>query len=248
MRRPLLILLLSFSCLLLVSARGKDSIPVPHHWNVIKINPTPAIIFGNPQNIAITYERLVKPNQSFVIQAGFLGIKPLFNDSAGGLMDIRRVSGFGLNLAFDYRFYLLRRNQFPAPDGLYLGPYLSYYGFKFKDEYSYNLSDTMNQSGSYSSAYNLVNLGISLGYQFIFWKRLSVDLLIFGPSLTYFTSTWEVTGDMSKEDEEALLHKIKEKFNEELPLLVPFVQPNQGQRAVSLRMFFRYSISIGFHF
>jgi hypothetical protein len=228
--------------------REKDSIPAPYHWNVIRINPTPALLFGNIRNITIGYERLVKPDQSFLIQVGYLEINPLFGDSVGGLMDIKRTTNTGLNLAFDYRFFLLRRNQYPAPDGLYLGPYISYYGFKFKDEFRYFKDDTISTSGNYASSYNLVNFGFMLGYQFIFWKRLSVDLLIFGPSLTYCESKWEVTDDIPPEDEKELIAKIREKFNEKYPLLVPFIKPNDGTQSVTVRMFFRYSISVGFHF
>jgi hypothetical protein len=231
-----------------VLSQKKDSVPTPYHWNVISINPTPAFLFDNPKNITLRYERLVKPNQSFLVQFGYLELNPIFGDSVGGFIDIKRVSDYGLNAAFDYRFYLLRRNQYPAPDGLYLGPYLSYYGFKYKDEFAYFPDDTVSAYGSYSSNYHLVNLGFMIGYQFIFWKRLSVDLLIFGPSLTYMVSNWTVSDNLPDEDEEELIKEIKEKFNEKYPLLVPFVQPNEGSQSASVRMFFRYSISFGFHF
>jgi len=232
---------------LLVYGKGKDSIPVPHHWNVIKINPTPAIIFGNLGNVSIGYERLFKSNQSVQFQLGYLWVSPLL-DSVGRFMDINRVSNFGLNVALDYRYYPLRRNQYPAPDGLYLGTYLSYYGFQFKDEFAYYLTDTVKASGSYSSNYNIINRGCMLGYQFIFWKRLSVDLLIFGPSLTCRISSWQVSNNVDNEDEKELLNKIREKFNEKYPLLVPFIQPNAGKQSAEFKMFFRYSISVGFHF
>jgi len=242
----LLIILLVWPAVVL--SQKKDSLPTPYHWNVISINPTPAFLFDNPKNISLRYERMVKPNQSFLVQLGFLELNPIFGDSVGGFIDIKRVSDIGVNAAFDYRFYPLRRNQYPAPDGLYLGPYLSYYGFKFKDEFAYFPTDTVSAYGSYSSNYHLVNLGFMIGYQFIFWKRLSVDLLIFGPSLTYMVSDWTVSDNLPEEDEMELVKEIKEKFNERYPLLVPFIQPNDGRQSASVRMFFRYSISVGFHF
>lgn len=225
-----------------------DSIPVPYHWNVIKINPTPALLFGNPANISVVYERLVKPNQSFLVQLGYLGLPEILQDSVGGLRDVKKVSGLGVNLAFDYRFYVLRRNQYPAPDGLYLGSYLSYYGYTVKNEFAYYRADTILTSGDFSSKFNLVNLGVSLGYQFIFWKRVSIDLLIFGPSLTYFAYQREVSSNMTPADEEKLKQEIIEKFNEKFPILVPFVKPSEEAHSIQLRMFFRYSFSIGFHF
>lgn len=248
MKRTTAFLLACLALAGFASGHTGDSIPPPWHRNVIRINPTPALLFGNISNITLNYERLVKRNQSFVIQAGYLRINPLLEDTVAGLLDVRRVSDFGLNLSADYRFYPLRRAQYPAPDGLYIGPYLSYYGFKFRDEFYYNRADTVMLSGSYQSGYNFINLGLSLGYQFIFWKRLSVDLLLFGPSLTYSVSTWKVNADISQEEEEDLIRTIKEKFNEKFPLLVPFVKPNQGTKQANFMLFFRYSISIGFHF
>ena len=226
----------------------KDTVPVRQRKNVIRINPTPALLFSNIQNITFGYERLLKHNQSFMIQLGYLNVAPLFEDSLGGFIDIERVSNFGVNGSFDYRFYPLKRNKFQPPNGLYFGPYLSYYGFTFKDDFGYYQGDTINVYGNYSSTYHFVNLGFMVGYQLIFWKWFSIDMLIFGPSLTYSLSNWKVSTDIDDEDEQELLQEIKEKFNDKYPLLVPFTEPNEGTQSATFRMLFRYSISLGVHF
>ena len=228
---------------------GKDdSLAVPYHRNVISLNPTPALLFGNIKNLTLHYERLVRNNQSIVVQAGLLELEPFMGDSIGGFFDLRRVSNFGLNLAFDYRFYMLKRNKFPAPDGFYIGPYASYYGFKFKDEFSYYSNDTLRDSGYLNGAYNFINVGFEIGYQLILWKRLSIDLLIFGPSLTYAFSKWSVSDNLTDEEKDDLANEVKEKFNEKYPVLVPFIDPSTEKEYATFRLLLRYSISIGFHF
>lgn len=226
----------------------KDSIPTPYHWNTIKINPTPALLFSNLSSITLSYERMVKKNQSFQVQLGYLHLNPLFGDSLGGFFDVKRIKDNGINVAFDYRFYLLHRNEYPAPDGLYLGGYLSYYGFNFRDQFWYNGADSIKTIGEFGSSFNLANLGVELGYQFIFWKKLSVDLLLFGPSMTFSTANWSVSTDLPTEIENEVIAKVKDKFNEKYPLLSPVIDPTERGGHVEFKLFFRYSISIGFHF
>ncbi len=93
-------------------------------------------------------------------------------------------------MSTEYRFYLGKRNRRPAPDGVYLAPYLSYYGFHFKNGINI-LRTTVDQGASIKGDLNVINAGITLGYQFIFWKRLSVDLVLFGPSLSTYAESLE---------------------------------------------------------
>jgi hypothetical protein len=232
----------------IVFAHEKDSLFMASRKNTIKINPTPQVVFSNLGNITLSYERMIRRDQSLCLQLGYLKIDPFFGDSVGGVIDIRRKSDLGLNAALDYRFYPMNRNKFRAPDGLYLGGYISYYGFGFKDQFNYYKGDTAFVSGNYSSTYHYVNLGVMLGYQFIFWKWLSIDLVIFGPSLTFAASNWQISDAVDSNDEEELINTIKEKFNEKFPLLVPFVKPNGGTSSAEFRMLFRYSVSFGVHF
>ncbi len=228
----------------------KDTVPTreKHFKNTLKINPTPALIWNRIYNLTLAYERQVSKNQTFAIQLGYLGMDPFLEDSIGNLLDINRKSEFGVNAAFDYRFYAMKRNPYPAPNGLYFGPYLSYYGYKYVNAFHYNHADTAITSGTFSSAYNMVNLGVELGYQFIFWNRLSIDFLLFGPSLSLLVSNWKVQGEMPQDDQQKLLDQIRQKFNDSHPVLSPFVEPNAGKTTLDLRLFLRYSVSIGFHF
>ena len=114
----------------------KPELLIPYHRNTIKFNPTPMLIQAvEVRNITFTYERLITRNQSLSLQAGYLVFPNLFSDTVAGLINIDKGDKWGLNMAFDYRYYPFSRNRRPAPDGLYIGGYLSYYGFKWDNPF-----------------------------------------------------------------------------------------------------------------
>jgi hypothetical protein len=157
----------------------------PFHRNVLKFNPTPMLIWSSVRNFTLSYERLIRNDMSLSLQAGYLILPKLISDTVAGLITISNGEKHGINLAFDYRYYPMARNRRPAPDGLYLGGYLSYYGFRFSNNLDILGSD-VDQSGMLTGRLNVFNLGVNVGYQFIFWRRFSLDLLMFGPSISYY--------------------------------------------------------------
>jgi hypothetical protein len=221
----------------------------PYHRNVIKFNPTPMLLL-DVSNITISYERLLKNNNSIALQAGYLVFPNLVQDTLAGLIDFRDRARSGINLAFDYRNYIFARNTRPAPDGLYLGGYLSYYGFQFENKFDI-LHVDLDKEGSMNGKMNFVNLGMELGYQFVFWKRMTVDLLLFGPSLSMYNGTFNISGNLDADQiadiEEELVDKLQERF----PYLGMIFSTEDLQftgEKTELDIGFRYSISVGFHF
>jgi hypothetical protein len=231
-------------------ARGKSAEEAPYHKNVIKINPTPMLIWGQITNITLSYERLITRNQSLSLQAGYLLFPKLIQDSVINLIVLKDRSKNGINLSLDWRYYPLPRNKRPAPDGLYVGAYISYYGFTFRNAFDV-LNTDVDQNGAIKGSLNIGNLGLMLGYQFIFWKRVSVDLLLFGPSISYYSAKLKIEGSLDKDQ----IHNIDQEFVDRLirrfPLLASlFTQESltfTGART-SLSLGFRYSIQLGFHF
>src|SRR5262249_22689545 len=91
----------------------------------------------------------------------------------------------GLNFSIDYRFYLAKENKFKAPHGLYIGPYYSYN--KFTNEVQWARKTTSTSSNITSNTkFNIHTVGFELGYQFIFWNRLAIDLVLAGPGLGFY--------------------------------------------------------------
>jgi hypothetical protein len=234
--------------------KNKQEIPVektePYHRNVIKFNPTPMLLWSNIRNITISYERLISDDMSLCFQAGYLIFPKITSDTVAGLITISDGQKNGVNLAFDYRYYPMARNRRPAPDGLYLGGYLSYYGFRFTNKVDILQSD-VDQNGKLYGRLNVVNLGVNLGYQFIFWKRFSVDLLMFGPSISYYQGKLGLNGDLDPEEIEEIDEELVNALLEQFPWLSTlFKQQNlefTGSQT-KLTAGLRFNIQLGFHF
>ncbi|MCX6246005.1 MAG: DUF3575 domain-containing protein [Bacteroidetes bacterium] len=222
----------------------------PYHWNVIKFNPTPMLLWSNVNNITFSYERLVAKNHSVSLQAGYLLFPRLITDTIAGIITIEKGKKYGINLALDYRYYPFSRNRRPAPDGLYIGAFISYYGFHFKNNFDI-LYTTVDQNAAIEGNLNILNIGMSLGYQFIFWKRLSLDLLMFGPSVSLYKGDLKLSGSLDPDQIENIDQELVDKLLNRFPLLKSIFSSENleftGSRA-SWSLGFRYSIQIGFHF
>jgi hypothetical protein len=230
----------------------KEQSPIqnPYHRNVIKFNPTPMLLWGNIRNITFSYERLIAKNQSLSLQVGYLLFPRLAADTIANLIALRNRSKNGINIALDYRYYPMSRNRRPAPDGLYLGTYFSYYGFTFKNNFDI-LHTTIDQNGALEGKMNILNLGLSIGYQFVFWKRVSLDMLMFGPSLSYYFGRLDISGNLDESQIQNIDQEVVDKLFARFPMLKTlFTTENLtfiGAHA-SLSVGFRYSIQLGFHF
>jgi hypothetical protein len=232
------------------ASRQKPVLLKPYHKNVLKFNPTPMLLFGEVRNITFSYERMIRDDQSIGGQAGYLLFPKLMDDTIASLIKLTSRNKQGINLAVDYRWYPYARNRRPAPDGLYIGAYASYYGFRFTNNFDI-LHVAADEHGAIDGAINFVNVGASLGYQFIFWERLSVDLLLFGPSVSVTYHTVNISGDLDSELIDEIDEEVIEKINNWFPILGSLISGDMttinGQKT-NIGLGFRYSISIGYHF
>lgn len=243
-----LLVLMPFAAL----ASEKDTIreeKKPYHRNVIKFNPTPMILWS-AKNLTFSYERILNPRQSISIELGYLELPQLFADTLIDLVDITSGEKRGINATLEYRFYLTRLNARPVPAGLYIGPYLTYYGYEFKNGLDImNPGDTTN--GSLKGDYWSVNLGFELGYQFVFWKRLTLDLVLVGPSVSYYGGEATISGNLNAEQIKAINEELYNKLVEKYPGVQYFSLDKTFEETGKLDLFhwgFRYLLQIGFHF
>jgi hypothetical protein len=236
-----------------VSKKVKKEKPAkltPYHWNVIKFNPTPMLIWQDVRNITITYERLITKDMSLSLQVGYLLFPRILTDTVANLISFSGGSKYGVNLALDYKYYPFSRNRRPAPDGLYIGTYVSYYGFNFNNTFDI-LHTTVDQKGELKGKLNIVNLGVSLGYQFIFWKRLTLDLLLFGPSVSCYNGDLAVTGSLDPDQIRNIDQEVVDKLLQRFPFLGTIFSKGGLQftgTRTSWSVGFRYSIQLGVHF
>jgi hypothetical protein len=222
----------------------------PYHWNVIKFNPTPMLIWQEVRNITISYERLIAKDQSVSLQLGYLLFPKLIDDTIAHIAAITGKQKYGVNIAIDYRYYPFSRNRRPAPDGLYIGAFLSYYGFKFRNDLDI-VKTTVDQNGYIGGKMNIVNLGMMLGYQFIFWKRFTIDMLLFGPSISYYSGDLRISGTLDSDQIKNIDKEVVDKLLKRFPFLGTLFSADglefTGSRA-SISIGFRYSIQLGVHF
>jgi hypothetical protein len=99
----------------------------------------------------------------------------------------------------------------------------------------------------------MISLGFDLGYQFVFWKRLTIDLMVFGPSLRYSYGKGEISGDLDLDEDqiEAIDDEMAAKLIERFPLLSQIFSDESLSFNGSRSTFdtgFRYTIQVGFHF
>lgn len=237
---------------LTIFAQKNDSVELvlqPIHKNVIKFNPTPMILWS-AKNITFSYERILSPRQSLSVELGYLEFPNLVEDTLLNLINITTGHKWGVNATVEYRFYLTKLNTRPVPAGLYIGPYLTYYRYHFRNGLDI-IPASGDSTGMIQGNYWSFNLGAELGYQFVFWKRLTLDLVVVGPSISYYGGKTEITGSLDasqiEDINEALYDKLIERYPsfEYMSLNKTFEQT--GKLDI-LRWGFRYLVQIGFHF
>ena len=229
--------------------KEKQVLPDPYHRNVIKFNPTPMLLW-DMSNFTLSYERLIKKDQSLSLQAGYLAFPNIVSDTVLNLLAVYDRSRSGVNLAFDYRYYPFARNRRPAPDGLYIGGYISYYGLKSTNKFDV-LGTDLDKQGAVDMNVRIANLGFELGYQFIFWKRFSLDLLLFGPSYSMITTNINISGNLDPEQIQNIDQEIIDKLLSRFPHLGTVFSDNGLQysgRKTQFSALLRYSVSLGVHF
>jgi hypothetical protein len=224
-------------------------IPTPIHKNVIKFNPTPMLLWST-KNITLSYERILNKKQSIALTLGYLEFPSLFKDTIAKVMAITSRSKYGINVALEYRFYLMKRNVRPIPDGLYIAPFASYYGYYFSNDVNI-IQVAVDSAGLVKGNFYVFNTGIELGYQFVFWKRLTLDLVFIGPAASYYGGGLNLSASLNLEDLKTINEDLYNKLKEKYPMIGDFVVNKSFKSNGKIDLFsigFRYLIQIGFHF
>ena len=235
-----------------VQANKNDTVHTvlqPIHKNIIKFDPTPMILWSG-KNLTLSYERILNPKQSISLSIGYLEFPSLFKDTIARLLAITSRQKWGINIEIEYRFYLSKRNARPIPDGIYLAPFASYYGYHFKNNIDV-LHTSLDSAGQIKGDFYIANIGVELGYQFVFWKRFTVDLVLFGPALSYYGGTVAITGNVNLSELQATREDLYNKLLEKYPKIGDLVVNKSFKENGRLDLFsvgFRYLIQLGFHF
>jgi hypothetical protein len=224
----------------------KDSTDHKILKNTIRFNLTNPLIFGN--SYILGYERVVRPNQTFSINIGTFSLPQLGSlnlESNYNLTSTKNESGY--SFSGDYRFYLGSVNKYGAPRGVYIGPYVS------NNKAKRNISLTSTDVGKFDVGYTFsaLTLGFQLGYQFVFWDRVSLDMILMGPGISGYSLKTEVSTNLDPAKEAELFQKINEALAEKIPGYSRVIAPGSITKAGTFNTTsfgYRYLIMLGFRF
>ena len=219
--------------------------------NVIRYNPTPSMVVGL-ESFVLGYERVLSPHQSISVNVGNLKFRQFLNLGLEQYdVTTNRKSG-GISLAIDYRRYFKKRNRGFAPDGLYWGPFVTYYTYRHQIGATYqDPSDLSTSDVLLKTKLTAYHLGVELGYQFVVAKRVTIDLILIGPSWGKYQANFDIEGNLDLNEESELYKAVSEVIIERVPGLGSLIT----DRSAAATGFFstntigmRYLFQIGFLF
>lgn len=230
---------------------NKDSLWKHTRKNIVRYNLSSALIFGFSKSLILGYERVLKPNQSISFNAGTVALPKLTTIGTDSVTFNKDVKNNGFNVSLDYRFYLNKINKYNAPRGVYIGPWYSYNRFKRE-----NTWDLINSNGSSKNImantdFNIHSFGFELGYQFIFWDRLALDLVMVGPGMGIYNVNAKFDSNLTPAEREKLQEVLTDALENKFPGMNFVFDDQQLNANGSLNVTslgYRYIIHIGFRF
>jgi hypothetical protein len=250
MRNTVLHMLLLFGFPLCLQAQ--DSAETPKNYkNTFRINVSNPIIFGK-KSIVFGYERVLNNRQSISVNFGKASFPAFSLVNSDSLKSSTTLSDKGVNFSIDYRFYLAKENKYSAPRGVYIGPYYSYNFVEKKN--SWSLTSTSGGSAQVvesTTSMRVHGVGFELGYQFIFWNRVSLDMILVGPGIAGYNLKAAVAENLSAEDKKKFFEKLNQALADKLPgysLVIDEGEFEKNGTVSSTSFGFRYMLLLGFRF
>jgi len=243
-------LLLSLFAVNICSAQTDSLQQVRQYKNVIRYNLSGALIFGIDRYVIFGYERVIKKNQTISVNIGGVKLPKLVSINTDSFsLQKDRKSG-GTNASVDYRFYLGKENKYSAPHGAYIGPYYSYNKFTRDNQWQRTNSGGTSFLNTTASL-NIHSVGFQFGYQFILWKRFSLDMVLVGPGLGFYSYKAKFDGTVTAEGKEQIAEGLKQMLTQKFPGMNFVFADKEISSDGVLRtntLCYRYMIHIGFIF
>lgn len=244
-------LLFIFLLIFMQNVYSQDSVPAKRdRKNTVKFNLTNPMFFGS-NNYIIGYERTIGNHQSFSVHVGTFSLGRLVSFNTDSITNLNKnIKSVGLSLSGDYRFYLAKENKYKSPHGIYIGPYFAVNNFNRTFEFSANTSAFTGQLNA-DFNFNVTTFGFQLGYQFIFWDRVSLDMILFGPGASVYKLKTNLSTTLAPDQESELFKRINEILGEKIPGYSQVIKPGSFERSGSVNttgMGYRYIVMVGFRF
>jgi hypothetical protein len=222
---------------------------VKNYKNTVRINITNPMLFGSKSTI-VGYERVINKHQTASIGIGRIGFPRLVGSGLDSLGITSQAHDKGFNISFDYRFYLKKENKFAAPRGVYLGPYYAFNSFS--RDVTWDVK-TSGYNGKVTTGINLTAnlIGVQMGYQFVLWDRMTIDMILMGPGEWFFHMKTKFSTDLPIEEETMLLEKLNQMLKDKFPGSDAALHGGgfDAKKTTSTSaMGFRYMVNVGFRF
>ena len=217
--------------------------------NTIRFNLTNPFIFGD-RSIVFGYERVLNKKRSFSVNFGLTEF-PFDLINGDSLRTNSVLDSRGFNISADYRFYLAKENKYSAPRGVYIGPYYSYNLFGKKLSWALTNSNGSTSQVESDVSLNVHTVGFEMGYQFIFWNRLTLDMILLGPGVGWYNLKASLGSNLSGADREKFFELLNEALAEKFPGYGYIVDEGNFKRTgvdKTTTFGYRYMVQIGFRF
>ena len=219
--------------------------------NSLRFNVTNPVIFGS-KSLIFGYERVLNKNRTFSINVGQAGLPEFKLFSLDSLRSLGSSSERGLNVSVDFRFYLSNQNRNNAPRGVYIGPYFTYFDFERKNTWSLkSTSGGTPKTVETKTGFEITGIGAELGYQFVFWRRVSLDMILAGPGIANYKVKASIETNLTDEDKKKFYDALNQALAERIPGYSRVIDEGEFERRGSTNVTsfgFRYMIMVGLRF
>ena len=248
MRTP--IALLAVIPLLSTAVRGQETHHDTTFKNVARFNLTPLVINGLG-NYVVGYERLLSDRRSFSVNTGLLALPELLPVSDSATYDWKNtIHNRGFSFAADYRHYFTRRNRFAIPDGLYWGPYVTYYYFDNRTGIQITPEGVPEQA-ELQTYVNMLMIGAELGYQLVLHDRWTVDMILAGPSVGFYSLDMSLSASANVDNDDPYIQGAYDALVKMFPGLSKLINDEElraNGTGSTWGMGFRYVFQVGYRF
>jgi len=215
--------------------------------NSILINISNPLLISSGFQV-IGYERILRNNQSFTVNIGTFSLPKFVSGLADSLGVNADFKDNGFHFSADYRFYLKKENKYGAPRGVYLAPYYTYN--HLNRENSWNLEGVADKVFT-NLKFNIHTIGAELGYQFVFWDRVALDMILLGPGFGFYNVKAEIGTTLNPDEESKLFQKLNEILADKIPGYNKVIEAGEFSKKGSNNVKgpgFRYMVRIGYRF
>lgn len=229
-----------------ISVEAQQVVDTTSRRNTIKLDFTSYALYRNAA--VLSYERVIKSNQTWGITGGFQQLPGLIK-GISSVQVTRNTKASGFKVGGEYRFYLQKENKFNAPRGVYMGPYTTLLNFS-NQRFVQLDNNGIIEDGNLRTKVNIVNIGFQVGYQFLVNDRWTFDLVFVGPSISNYRATVQLEGNINI-DPDNISDEISEALLDRFPLIGDLISGNTISSSGKVNTWgfgYRYQFQVGYHF